>query len=179
MPPFSTIISAYSTVTLQELHGSREAMDFDNPEEGLQSCLLTSALESPEFISTFIQLPQPSGKGKQDENSTKESAALLSWKMQGKEIGTRCRLPLLLLLIADALSRSFLLPETQCCRQLGLSASAQDEGVATLFIYGPISHHLLSSCWPIISRFQSSPLMKRNTRPSRSLLPKASITAIT
>lgn len=182
VPPFSMIISAYSTVMLQELHSNqqRRPLDFDNPEEGLQSCLLTSALNrEPWFHFSSHPNPQPSGKKKQDENSAKESASLLSWKRQGKETGTRCRLPLLLLLIAGALSLSFLLPETQCYRQLGLSASTQDEGVAALFIYGPISHHLLSSCWPIISRFQSSPLMQRNTRPSRSLPLKASITAIT
>lgn len=166
---------------LQELHinQQRRPFDFDNPEEALQSCLLMSALNrEPRFHLNSHPSPQPSGKRKQGENSAKESAALLSWMRQGKEAGTRCRLPLLLLLIADSLP---LLPSPRdrVLQAAGPVCKCTGRRGHHMFLCGPIAQHLSSSCWPIVSRFQSSPLVQRNTRPSRSLLLKASITAIT
>lgn len=113
---------------------AEEALDFDNPEEGLRSCLLMSALNrEPRFHLNSHPNPQPSGKRKQGENIAKESAALLSWMRQGQETGTRRAQAAS---TAVAYSRHPFSPsfsETGCCRQLGLSASAQEEGVATCF----------------------------------------------
>lgn len=130
------IISADSTtVMLQELkvNGQRRPFDFHNPEEVLQSCFLVSALNSkPRFHFNSHPNAQASERRKQDENSATESVALLSWTRQGKE--TKMQAASTAVFTAGPPSLSFLLPETQCCRQLDLSASTQDGEVAPLFV---------------------------------------------
>lgn len=182
VPPSSTIISAYSTVMQQELHVNqqRRPLDFDNPEEGLRSCLLMSALRERALISLQrSSKPLPSGKRTQDGTGAKESAALLNWKRQGKGTGTRCGLPPLLLLIANA---SPLLPSPRdtvlqaagpVCKRTGR------RGCRTVYIWSNLSPSLEQLLAYNQQISVQSSHAEKHTPLTFSAAPKASITAIT